>query len=57
MTQGGKREVEDEDVARTSVLVSLRYGGKRSITSFKKFVTPTGLPGYVLEYPIIDSQT
>ena len=46
--------MEDEDVVRISVLGSLRYGGKISITSLKNFVNPTVLPSYILECPIID---
>ena len=49
--------MEDEDIARTSVSVSIRYVGIKYITSFKNYVTPTALLGYVLEYSIIDSQT
>ena len=57
MTLSGEVEVEDEDVVRTCVSVYLRYGRKRYITSFKKIVTSTTLPGYVLECHIVYSQT
>ena len=57
MTQSGKIEVEDEDVAYIYVSASLIYGGRRYITPFKKFVTPMVLPSYVRECPIIGSQT
>ena len=57
MRQTGKIEVEDEDVSHTAVSISLRYGGRISINPFKNYVAPMELPSYVLECPIINSQT
>ena len=48
--------MEDEDVARASILVSIRCGERRSITSFRNFVTPIVLPGYVSKCTIIGYQ-
>ena len=44
MTQSGEKEVEDKDAECTSILVSLIYGGRISITSFKKIGNLTALP-------------
>ena len=57
MAQSGKIGVDKEDVVHTSVLVSIRYYGKRSITSTKNFATPTALTGCVPQCPIIDYLT
>ena len=49
--------MEDEEVIRIYVQAFLRYGGRKFTTSFKNFVIPTVLNGYVRECPIIDYQT
>ena len=57
MTQSGEIKVEDENVIRIFVYVSLKYGGRIFTTSFKIFVIPKVLNGYVRGCPIIYSQT
>ena len=49
--------MEDEEVIRIYVQAFLRYGGRKFTTSFKNFVIPTKLNGYVGGCPIIGSQT
>ena len=56
MMKSGEMEV-DEDVIHTSILDFLRYGGERSISSFKKIMTITVLSAYVPECPLIGYQT
>ena len=56
MMKSGKIEVEEE-VIRTYMLDFLRYGGKRSISSFKNFMNLTVLSGYLTECTIVGYQT